>query len=67
MYFQRLRADIQLPSNLKDHALTGNWKGCRECHIKPNLLLIYMKTDEIENSNGTLRLVRLGSHTELLN
>jgi mRNA interferase YafQ len=42
------------------HALTGNWAGYRECHVRPDLLLIYGKPDD-----GTLRLVRLGSHSDL--
>ena len=49
-----------LPDNNKDHHLTGNWVGYRECHLKPDLLLIYKKTD-----NYVLRLARLGSHSEL--
>lgn len=43
----------------KDHVLVGNWKYHRECHIKPDLLLIY----RVEGD--TLILVRLGSHSEL--
>lgn len=43
-----------------DHALTGDWKDHRDCHIKPDLVLIYQKPDD-----DTLRLVRLGSHSEL--
>ena len=43
-----------------DHDLKGNWKGHRECHIKPDLLLIYKKRDD-----GIIQLVRLGSHSEL--
>jgi mRNA interferase YafQ len=38
----------------------GDWQGYRECHIKPDLLLIYKKSDA-----ATLRLARLGSHSEL--
>lgn len=55
-----LLADQLLPENQRDHALTGDWAGYRECHIKPDLLLIYRKPDE-----ETLRLARLGSHAEL--
>jgi mRNA interferase YafQ len=40
--------------------LGGDWRGYRECHIKPDLLLIHRKPDA-----GTLRLARLGSHSEL--
>jgi mRNA interferase YafQ len=43
-----------------DHPLTGDWKDHRDCHIKPDLILIYCKPDA-----NTLRLVRLGSHSQL--
>lgn len=52
--------DHPLPESCKDHALIGDWKGYRECHLKPDLLLIYRKA-ELE----ILRLARLGSHSEL--
>lgn len=55
-----LLADKVLPEKHLDHSLSGNWRGYRECHIKPDLLLIYSKPDQ-----ATLRLVRLGSHSEL--
>lgn len=55
-----LAADAPLPDRLRDHALTGNWVGYRDCHIKPDLVLIYGKPDE-----DTLVLARLGSHSEL--
>ena len=42
------------------HALTGDWKDHRDCHVKPDLVLIYQKPDA-----DVLRLVRLGSHSEL--
>lgn len=54
-----LFADKALPVRNRDHALTGNWVGTRECHIRPDLLLIYQKSDE------ALTLVRLGSHSDL--
>jgi mRNA interferase YafQ len=57
-----LLADKALPEKNLDHSLSGNWHGYRECHIKPNLLLIYSKPD-----SSTLRLIRLGSHSELFN
>ena len=44
----------------RDHALSGDWKDHRDCHIKPDLILIYRKPD-----NEVLQLVRLGSHSEL--
>lgn len=55
-----LIADQILDVKYRDHALTGNWKNYRDCHIKPDLVLIYQKPD-----TQTLRLVRLGSHAEL--
>ena len=57
-----LLIDKNLPKANRDHALTGNWEGYRECHVKPDLLLIYKKPDAV-----TLRLARIGSHSELLN
>lgn len=48
-----------LPEKLKDHPLSGEWKDHRDCHVKPDLVLIY-KTDE-----EAVTLVRLGSHSEL--
>ena len=44
----------------RDHALTGEWNDYRDCHIKPDLVLIYRKPD-----NNIIQLVRLGSHSEL--
>jgi len=55
-----LASDIALVDKYRDHALAGEYTHHRECHLKPNLLLIYKKPDEF-----TLRLVRLGSHSEL--
>ena len=55
-----LLVDQVLPEGNRDHALSGDWDGYRECHIKPDLLLIYRKPDA-----DTLRLARLGSHSEL--
>lgn len=55
-----LLADAPLDTCYRDHDLGGNWAGYRECHLKPDLLLIYSRPDA-----GTLRLVRLGSHSEL--
>jgi len=56
----RLADDRPLAEKHRDHALAGNWKNHRECHLKPDLLLIYKLPDE-----ATLRLVRMGSHSEL--
>ena len=52
--------DQKLEARYCDHDLSGDWAGYRECHIKPDLLLIYRKAD-----TDTLRLARLGSHSEL--
>ena len=49
-----------LAAKYRDHDLSGDWAGYRECHVKPDLLLIYRKSDA-----DTLRLARLGSHSEL--
>ncbi len=51
----------QLDAKYKDHQLIGNYLGCRECHIKPDLLLIY----RIENEILELTLVEVGSHSDL--
>ncbi len=55
-----LANDEPLTEKYGDHALTGQWKDHRDCHVKADLVLIYQKPDE-----ATLRLVRLGSHSEL--
>jgi mRNA interferase YafQ len=57
---QLLVVDVKLPDILHDHSLNGNLKDCRDCHIKPDLVLIYRKTN-----NDFLELIRLGSHSEL--
>jgi mRNA interferase YafQ len=55
-----LAEDKPLAEKRRDHGLSGNWIGHRECHLKPDLLLIYKLPDE-----KTLRFVRMGSHSEL--
>ena len=55
-----LAADEPLPRRNFDHPLTGEWSDHRDCHIKPDLVLIYRKPDAEH-----LELVRLGSHSEL--
>lgn len=55
-----LAENRSLQDKHRDHALAGNWKEHRECHLKPDLLLIYKLPDP-----ETLRLVRMGSHSEL--
>ena len=55
-----LVADKPLPAKYRDHPLTGDWADHRDCHIKPDLVLIYRLPDA-----ETLQLVRMGSHNEL--
>lgn len=50
-----------LEEKFKDHKLIGNYLDCKECHIKPDLLLIY----RIENQILELSLIRVGKHSEL--
>ncbi|MEA2831467.1 MAG: mRNA interferase YafQ [Bradyrhizobium sp.] len=57
---ETLAKDMPLAVRFRDHALTGDWRDHRDCHIKPDLVLIYRKPDA-----ETLELVRLGSHSEL--
>ena len=52
--------DNPLPEKHRDHPLAGEWRDYRECHLKPDLLLIYRKPD-----SEVLQLVRIGSHSEL--
>lgn len=56
----QLAADTPLPHRNFDHPLSGEWSDHRDCHIKPDLILIYRKPDDEH-----LDLVRLGSHSEL--
>jgi mRNA interferase YafQ len=51
----------QLPDKNKDHALTGNWLGYRECHVQPDWLLVY----RLEEDVLVLTLTRTGSHSDL--
>jgi mRNA interferase YafQ len=57
----KLRQGIPLVEKYRDHALTGNFEGFRECHIKPDWLLVYL----IENDILTLTLVDTGSHSDI--
>ncbi|MBF0898135.1 MAG: type II toxin-antitoxin system YafQ family toxin [Campylobacter concisus] len=57
----QLANNEELASKYKDHALIGSYKGFRECHVKPDLLLIYKKQNEIL----LLTCVEIGSHSEL--
>lgn len=55
-----LAMDLPLDPKYKDHALTGNWKDYRECHIKPDLLLVYRK-----DGKDILKVARLNSHSNI--
>jgi mRNA interferase YafQ len=50
-----------LPPKYKDHALSGNWVGHRECHIQPDWLLIYRVEDDVL----VLTMARTGTHSDL--
>lgn len=54
-----LQSGSALSDKYKDHSLTGNWANYRDCHIKPDLVLIY----KIEAN--VLKLARIGTHSEL--
>ncbi|QIW15063.1 addiction module antitoxin [Pasteurellaceae bacterium RH1A] len=58
LYF--LINDLPLPEKYCDHALTGSWQGFRDCHIEPDLVLIYRKVND-----DVLELIRIGSHSNL--
>ncbi|MDO4896411.1 MAG: type II toxin-antitoxin system YafQ family toxin [Moraxella sp.] len=55
--------DLPLDPKYKDHTLTGNWKDYRECHIKPDLLLVYRK--ETVDGKDMLKVARLSSHSNI--
>ena len=50
-----------LPEKYRDHELTGNMKSIRECHVKPDTLLLYYIIDD----EGVLRLYEIGSHSDV--
>ena len=56
-----LANEVPLPEQFKDHNLSGNYNGFRECHIAPDWLLIY----EVNNNELVLVLSRTGSHSDL--
>ncbi len=58
---EKLANGEKLEAKYKDHELIGNYKGCRECHIEPDWLLVY----EVINDVLVLMLYRIGSHSEL--
>ena len=58
---EKLANGISLPDEYRDHMLSGNFKGIRECHIQPDWLLIYETTDK----ELVLYLLRTGTHSDL--
>lgn len=59
--FYLLENDLPLPASLRDHKLVGRLSHCRECHVRPNLLLIYERQGDI------VKLHRICNHSELYN
>ena len=59
----KIANNIKLEDKYRDHALTGNYIGFRECHIQPDWLLVY----RIEKDELILFLSRTGSHSDLFN
>lgn len=58
----KLANDVPLPAANRDHALSGDFAGTRECHVAPDWLLIYSKE---ESSVQILTLIRTGTHSDL--
>ena len=58
---ENLASGNMLPCKYHDHALSGDYQGARECHIRPDWLLIY----SISNEKLVLELMRTGSHSDL--
>ena len=54
-----LGSGAALPANYRDHPLKGRWRGHRDCHLRSDVVLIY------ERGEKAIRLVRIGSHSEL--
>ena len=57
---EMLQKDIPIPPEYRPHLLQGEYKGCMECHIQGDYLLIWF-----DEENDVIELVRLGSHSEL--
>lgn len=58
--FRMLENEMELPAELKAHKLIGQYKGCMECHIEGDFLLIW-----VDEENNFIDIVRLGTHSEL--
>ena len=59
-----LANDIPLPPKYRDHVLSGNFVGFRDCHIQPDWVLIYSKIDS-DDGLGILQLEETGTHSDL--
>ena len=55
-----LANEIKIPKEYKPHFLAGNYKGCLECHIENDFLLIWLDPDK-----SFIEIIRIGSHSEL--
>lgn len=55
-----LAKGIEIPESYKPHALIGQYKGCMECHIEGDFLLLW-----IDENNSVIEIIRIGSHAEL--
>ena len=60
---KELMNDRPLEQKHRDHALSGEYAGVRECHVEPDWLLIYDRTGSL--TKGSLQLIRTGTHSEL--
>jgi mRNA interferase YafQ len=60
---KELMNDRLLDEKQRDHSLSGEYEGTRECHVAPDWLLVYDKDGDAKT--GTLTLIRTGSHSEL--
>jgi mRNA interferase YafQ len=54
-----LASGSTLAAHYREHPLQGPWRGCRDCHLRSDVVLIYQR------SETSIRLVRIGSHSEL--
>jgi mRNA interferase YafQ len=64
---EHLANDLPLSVKHRAHSLTGNWEDYRDCHVRPDLVLIYrlIDGDGTDDNPDRLVLTRLGSHSEL--
>jgi mRNA interferase YafQ len=60
---KELMNDRPLDAKHRDHELSGDYVGVRECHVEPDWLLLYEKERDVKS--GALKLIRTGSHSDL--